>query len=90
MGLLDAAKRKTMPNRDFALPGKRFPLNDATHQRMAISGATRSANAGNISQAAAARIKGEARAKLAKQKRSAPHAAANLGKYHHKPKAKRA
>ena len=42
-----------------------FPMEDATHQRMAISGATRSANAGNISQDEAARIKAEARRKLA-------------------------
>ena len=41
-------------------------MNDKTHQRLAISGATRSERAGNISASTAARIKAEARAKLAK------------------------
>lgn len=64
MGVLDAAKRKSMPKSDFALSGKRFPMNDATHDRMAISGATRSEHAGNISAGTADRIKAEARKKL--------------------------
>lgn len=61
---LTADKRKTMPQSQFALPGKRFPMNDPTHQRLAISGATRSERAGNISASTADRIKSEARAKL--------------------------
>lgn len=64
MANLTPDKRAGMPNSQFALPGKRFPLNDANHQRLAIGGATRAANAGNISQSTAERIKGEARAKL--------------------------
>lgn len=69
MAKLDAAKRKSMKSSEFAEPGKKaFPLNDATHQKMAISGATRSANAGNISASEAARIKALARAKLGKGK----------------------
>lgn len=64
MAKLNAAKRKAMPNSDFALPGKRFPLNDATHQRMAISGATRAERAGNITPAQAEHVKAEARRKL--------------------------
>lgn len=64
-GKLTAAKRKKMPKSQFGIPGKRgFPMNDAKHQRLAISGATRSEHAGNISAATAARIKAEARAKL--------------------------
>jgi hypothetical protein len=39
-------------------------MNDATHQRLAISGATRSENAGNISADEADRIKGMARSRL--------------------------
>lgn len=53
-----------MPIWEFAGPGKSFPINDATHARMAISGATRSMHAGNISKATADRIKAKARAKL--------------------------
>jgi hypothetical protein len=64
MAKLSAWKRKKMPKSDFALSGRRFPLNDATHQRMAISGATRAQHAGNISASTAAKIKAEARHKL--------------------------
>lgn len=65
MAVLNAAKRRKMPTSQFGLPkAKGFPMNDKTHQRMAISGATRSEHAGNISHATAERIKSEARAKL--------------------------
>lgn len=40
---------------------KGFPMGDAKHQRLAISGATRSQRAGNISASKAASIKAEAR-----------------------------
>lgn len=72
---LTAGKRKKMPSKDFALPGKRFPMNDATHQRLAISGATRSEHAGNISASTADRIKSEARAKLGIKRGSISHSA---------------
>ena len=58
------AKRKGMSQNAFAMPGKRFPINDATHARLAISGATRSERAGNISMSEAEMIKAKARAKL--------------------------
>lgn len=68
MTVLTADKRAAMPASQFAGGGpkgaKGFPMNDATHQRMAISGATRSYNAGNISASKEASIKAEARAKL--------------------------
>jgi hypothetical protein len=67
MSKLTAAKRKAMPSSKFALPtSKGFPLNDATHVRLAISGATRSERAGNISASTAAEIKAKARKKLKK------------------------
>ena len=62
---LTSADRKSMPKGDFAGPGRSFPVNDPTHQRMAISGATRSEHAGNISASEAAAIKAKARALLA-------------------------
>lgn len=62
---LTSAKRSGMASSDFAMGGKRFPLNDATHQRLAIGGATRSEHAANISASTADKIKAKARAKLA-------------------------
>jgi hypothetical protein len=56
-----------MPKSEFAGPGKSFPVNDKTHARLAISGATRSERAGNISAATAAKIKARARRKLGKK-----------------------
>jgi hypothetical protein len=64
MAKLYAADRKRMPKSSFAGPGKSFPVNDPTHARMAISGATRSEHAGNISASEAERIKAKARGKL--------------------------
>lgn len=61
---LTAEKRKSMPGSEFALSGKRFPMNDKEHARLAISGATRSERAGNISPSTADKIKAEARHKL--------------------------
>jgi hypothetical protein len=62
---LTAGKRAKMPKKDFAGPGKSFPDSDKVHARLAISGATRSERAGNISLAEAVKIKAKARAKLA-------------------------
>lgn len=62
---LTPAKRKMMAKALFAGPGKSFPINDDNHARLAISGATRSERAGNISASEAAHIKAKARAKLA-------------------------
>lgn len=64
MAKLTAAKRKAMPKADFAGPGKSFPVNDATHARLAISGATRAERAGHISEAEEAHIKARARKEL--------------------------
>lgn len=65
MSTLSASDRKKMPASKFALPKtKGFPLNDATHARLAISGAARSRNAGNISSATASQIIAKARKKL--------------------------
>ena len=68
MANLTAGRRAKMPKSSFAGPGKSFPINDPTHQRLAISGATRAQRAGNISAATAANIKAKARARLNKGK----------------------
>lgn len=67
MSTLNAAARKQMPKSQFAGPGRSFPMNDANHARLAISGATRSYNAGNISKGTEDSIKAKARGKLAKK-----------------------
>ena len=62
---LTAKRRNALPTSVFAMPKKRkFPMPDPEHARLAISGATRSENAGNISQSEADAIKAKARAKL--------------------------
>lgn len=71
MARLTAAARRRMPKRDFGGKGKSFPMNDKKHARLAISGATRSYHAGNISKSEEERIKARARKKLGiKSKRS--------------------
>lgn len=45
-------------------PNGSFPVGDPKHARLAISGATRSYNAGNISKATEDHIKAEARRRL--------------------------
>lgn len=68
MAVLSTATRKRMPKKEFAGPGRSFPINDLTHARLAISGATRAEHAGHISAAEAAAIKAHARAKLRRGK----------------------
>ena len=51
-------------------PNGSFPVGDAKHARLAISGATRSERAGNISPSEAAHIKAVARKKLDMKKDS--------------------
>jgi hypothetical protein len=67
MSKLSTKARKALPKKEFAGPGRSFPINDKKHARLAISGATRSENVGNISKKTANRIKAKARAKLGKE-----------------------
>lgn len=46
-------------------PGGSFPIGDCKHAKLAVSAASRSANAGNITPATKAAIQSKARAKLA-------------------------
>ena len=61
---LTTERRKSISSKEFALPGKRFPLTDPTHQRLAISGATRAERAGNITPGQETSIKRKARSRL--------------------------
>jgi uncharacterized protein (UPF0303 family) len=54
---LTAAARKKIPSKDFALPGGRFPIEDANHARAALS------MAHNASPAEQERIKAKVHAK---------------------------
>ena len=56
MAKLAAKARKAMPQGEYALPGKRFPVNDINHARAALSGASRAENAGNITPAQKAKV----------------------------------
>ena len=85
MAVLDQAARDKMPKKDFAGPGTSFPIGDQTHARLAISGATRSEHAGNISQSEEESIKAKARAKLGDDKSDPPmtdHKRAVMGMNH--------
>lgn len=64
MAVLSAKTRHNMDPSKFALSGERFPVEDPTHARMALSGATRAENAGNISPAEAAKVRHKADAVL--------------------------
>lgn len=82
---LTAAKRKAMPKKEFAGPGKSFPIPDKTHARLAISGATRAERAGHISSSEEAHIKAEAREKLghAHEKPMNKHGTRHNGPHEH-------
>ncbi len=53
---MTAKTRNALPNSDFAGPNRSFPENDKKHARLALSGSTRSYNAGNISAGTKAKI----------------------------------
>lgn len=63
---LTAQQRRNMSQSEFAGPDHSFPVNDKKHDRLAISGATRSYNAGNISKSEEEAIQAKARKKLGK------------------------
>ena len=66
MADLTPDKRKKMAAHLFAMPGDRFPINDAEHAKLAIGGATRAEHAGNISPGQKAMIDRKAESKLKK------------------------
>ena len=64
MAALSAVARKKLPGKDFAGPGRSFPVNDKIHAEKALQLVGRSEKAGNISPMQAAAIKRKARMKL--------------------------
>ena len=61
MAVLTTEARKRIPTGKFGLSGRRFPLEDAAHQRNAIPRATQSYNKGNISLVEKNRVQSRAR-----------------------------
>lgn len=37
MGKLNAKKRNALPSKDFAVPGRKYPVNDRSHARNALA-----------------------------------------------------
>lgn len=66
MSKLTAKQRSGLRSSEFALPGRRFPINDKNHARAAISMAPRALRAGHISQSQLRSIDAQARRKLGK------------------------
>lgn len=64
MAQLNAARRRALPDSVFALSGKRFPIPDKTHARLAKSGASRALRVGNITPAQKKTIDAKANRKL--------------------------
>ena len=60
MAKLTTKERNALPDSAFLGPNRTFPANDKTHALQAERMANRSANAGNISQKTANRIKAKA------------------------------
>lgn len=61
---LTTKARAKLPASDFALPGRRFPVEDKAHARAALSRASQGVNAGTLSLAERGQIDRKARAKL--------------------------
>jgi hypothetical protein len=69
MAELKARTRNKLPESKFGLPGERkYPINDRAHAAAAKSRATQQVKAGNLSPAAAARIRQKADRLLSKGK----------------------
>ncbi|MBO1326869.1 hypothetical protein OQ496_03510 [Acetobacter suratthaniensis] len=50
MSKLTAAERNALPDSAFALPGRRYPIHDATHARDALARASEMLHRGELSQ----------------------------------------
>lgn len=67
MAKLTSSDRKQLKPKQFAGPGRSFPVNDENHARLAIPMAKRSYNAGNISKSTEKSVIKKARAALHKR-----------------------
>jgi hypothetical protein len=71
MAKLSTKQRKKLPSKDFALSGRRFPINDKAHAIAAERLVGRAEKAGSITAAQAAEVRRKAKAKLGKSKSKA-------------------
>ena len=69
MAKLTTKQRKAMPQKDYALPGKQFPVNDRAHAANAKARASQGVEKGTLSPAQAAKVDAAANKVL---KRTAP------------------
>jgi len=69
MATVTTARRKNLPSSDFALPGRRYPVEDKAHARDAKARASQARNAGRLSAADKAKVDRKADAVLAKKGR---------------------
>jgi hypothetical protein len=60
MAKLSTAKRKKLPDSDFAGPGRSYPVNDKSHAANAKARAAQQVKAGNLSSGAKAKIDAKA------------------------------
>jgi len=56
MAKLTTKQRKAMPQSEYALPGKRFPVEDRAHAGNAKARATQGVKAGTLSPSQAAKV----------------------------------
>jgi len=56
MATLTTKQRKAMPQSEYALPGKRFPVNDKAHAGNAKARAAQGVKAGTLSKGQAAKV----------------------------------
>lgn len=68
MARLTAKTRSKIPTGKFALPGRRFPINDKTHARVAKSYASRMVKKGQLSGGQKATIDAKANRMLGKRR----------------------
>ena len=69
MAKLSAARRKSLPKSDFALPGKKaYPVNDRAHAANAKARASQAVNAGRMSAGTEAKIDAKANKRLKRGK----------------------
>jgi hypothetical protein len=73
MSKLSSKQRKNLPQSDFALSGRRYPIPDAAHARDALSRASAAYNAGHISKANYDHIKAMADKKLGETPKGKGH-----------------
>ncbi|MHB8406329.1 MAG: hypothetical protein ACYDCJ_12995 [Gammaproteobacteria bacterium] len=70
MAKLTAERRRKLPKRDFAGPGRSYPIPDAAHAREALALASYARKLGHLSAASYERIRTKAHKMLRKTSRS--------------------